>query len=148
MQFRRKRKLRVRAQLDMTPLIDVVFLLILFFLLSATFVVRTAIPIQAAQAEGSPAYEEKDLLVTLAYGEGGPDGRGPVYVNDVAVSDMEELSRILAEAHAGRPGLRVLIRPDARIPSARLIEALGVARAAGVERYSIAAEPLGQADRK
>jgi biopolymer transport protein ExbD len=142
MQFRRERKLRVRALLDMTPLIDVVFLLILFFLLSSTFVARTSIPIQAARSEGAPAYEETDLLVTLAYGPGGPGGKGPVYVNDEAIPDMAELSRVLAEAHAASPDLRVTIRPDARIPSARLIEVLGIARAAGLQRYSIAAEPI------
>lgn len=141
MQFRRERKLRVRALLDMTPLIDVVFLLILFFLLSSTFAIRTSIPIQAASAQGAPSYEENNLLVTLAHGEGGPGGAGPVYVNDKAVPDMGELSRILAEAHAENPRIRVTIRPDARIPSARLIEVLGVARAAGLERYTIAAEP-------
>jgi len=141
MQFRRERRLRVRALLDMTPLINVVFLLLLFFLLSSTFVVRTSIPIQAVRAEGAPAYEEKDLLITLAYGEGGPGGGGPIYVNEKAVADNGEMSRILAEAHTEHPGLKVVIRPDARIPSARLIEVMGIARHAGIERYSIAAEP-------
>ena len=142
MQFRRTRKLRVVARMDMTPLINVVFLLMLFFLLSGTFVTRTEIPIQAARAVGAPVFGEKDLSITLAYGEGGPNAKGAVYVNDVAVSDMSELSRVLAEARAERPDLRVLIRPDARIPSARLIEVLGIVRAVGVGQCSIAAEPL------
>ena len=138
MQFRRTRKLRVIARMDMTPLINVVFLLMLFFLLSGTFTARTEIPIETARAEGAPVYGEKDLSITLAYGERG------LFVNDVPVSDMAELSRILAEARAERPGLRVLIRPDARIPSARLIEVLGIVRAVGVDRCSIAAQPLEQ----
>ncbi len=148
MQFRRKKRLRPRATLDMTPLINVVFLLLLFFMVSSTFVVRTTIPIQAAQVPGTPVYEEKDLLITLAYGEGGPDGKGPVYANDVPVSDMEDLSRVLAEAHSERPELRLMIRPDARISSARLIEVMGIARAAGIERYSIVAEPPAHGDGK
>jgi biopolymer transport protein ExbD len=144
MQFRRTRKLRVVARMDMTPLINVVFLLMLFFLLSGTFVARMEIPIETARAEGAPAYGEKDLSITLAYGEGGPNAKGTLYANDVEVLDIAELSRILAEARAERPDLRVLIRPDARISSARLIEVLGIVRAAGVDRCSIAAEPLEQ----
>jgi biopolymer transport protein ExbD len=142
MQFRRKRTQRINAMLNITPLVDVVFLLLLFFMLSATFDVRTSIPIQAVHAQGEPGYDEKDLLVTLAYGSGGPEGKETaIYVNDESVADIAELSRILAEAKVEHPSLRVLIRPDARVPSARLIEILGAAREIGIERCSIAAEP-------
>jgi biopolymer transport protein ExbD len=142
MEFRRSKRLALRATLDMTPLIDMVLLLLLFFMLSSSFVLQSLIPIQAATVEGPPAYEEKDLSITLVYDEAGPGGQGRVYVNDVPVTDMEELSRILAEALAQRPDIRVLIRPDARIESGRLIDVLARANRAGIERYSIAAEPL------
>ncbi len=140
MKFERSQKLRVRAGLDMTPLIDVVLLLLVFFMLSATFVTGNAIHVQAGVASGPAAFEEKDLTITLAHGEGGPGGKGPVYVNDVAVDNLDELARVLADAHAQRPNLRVLIRPDARVVSGRLIEVLGIAQGAGIDRYSIAAQ--------
>ena len=41
---------RVRATLDLTPLIDVVFQLLVFFMLTSTFVVQTSLPIQMPQA--------------------------------------------------------------------------------------------------
>jgi len=145
MKFQRSQRLKVRAGLDMTPLVDVVFLLLLFFMLSASFVVQNAIHIQAGETTGVPSFEEKDLTITLAHGEGGPGGNGPVYVNDVAVADLGELARVLAEAHADRPDLRVLIRPDARVESGQLIEILGIAQGAGIDHYSIAAQPLAQA---
>ena len=141
MKFRQQRRLRVRAALDLTPLINVVLLLLLFFMLSSTFVAQNVIPIQAAVIEGAPAYVQQDLTVTLVRGDGGPGGKGPVYVNDVPMADMGELSRELAEARAQRPDLKVLIRPDARLESSRLIEVLSIAGAAGIERYAIAAEP-------
>lgn len=125
----------------MTPLIDVVFQLILFFMLSSTFVVQSSINIEMSTAKGAIAYEQKDLSITLAYGEGGPDGKGPIYVNDVEIDSMEELSRVLSQAHAERPDIMVLMRPDARIRSARLIEVLGIANSVGIERYGIAAQP-------
>ncbi len=54
---------------------------------------------------------------------------------------MEELSRVLSEARADRPDIMVLVRPDGRIESARLIEVLGIANSVGIERYGIAASP-------
>ena len=141
MKFGRPQKPKDRISLDLTPLVDVVFQLILFFMLSSTFVVQSSISIEMSTAEGAITYEQKDLSITLAYGEGGPDGRGPVYVNDVPVEDMAELSRILSAARIDSPDIMVLVRPDARIRSARLIEVLGIASSVGIERYGIAAQP-------
>lgn len=141
MTFRRARRLRVKASLDMTPYLNIVFQLILFFMLGSTFVVHNSINIRMAEAKGAKTFEQKDLSITLMYGEGGPEGKGPIYVNDVQVKDMNELSSILAQARAEREDLMVLIRPDARIESARLIEVLGIATSVGIERYGIVAQP-------
>ncbi|MEA3365894.1 MAG: biopolymer transporter ExbD, partial [Candidatus Hydrogenedentes bacterium] len=66
-------KKKVKAQLDLTPLVDVVFQLILFFMLSSTFVVQSTVNIEVPEAPGATTLEKKDLTITLAYGEGGPD---------------------------------------------------------------------------
>jgi len=141
MKFERTKKYKTRVNLDLTPLIDVVFQLILFFMLSSTFVVQSAINIRMAEAKGAVQYEQKDLSITLQDGEGGPGNKGPVYVNNTEVQSMEELSNVLAEARKERPDIMVLIRPDRRIESARLIEVLGIANSVGIERYGIAAQP-------
>ncbi len=134
-------KRKVRASLDLTPLIDVVFQLLVFFMLSSTFVVQSSIQIETPVAEGSEALEQKDLSITLQYGEGGPDGNGRVYVDNDEISSWAELSRIIADEMAARPETMVLIRPDARIETGRLVQVLGIATSVGVERYGIAAEP-------
>lgn len=141
MRFERKDKGKVRANLDMTPLIDVVFQLVLFFMLSSTFVVQSSIQIEIPQAEGGVALEQKDLSITIAYGEGGPENQGPVFVNSVPIETWGELSRKLADAHSERPDVLVLIRPDARVPTERLVRVLGIASSVGIERYGIAAQP-------
>ena len=66
-----KDKHRIRASLDITPLVDVVFNLIIFFMLSSTFVVQSSIQIQTPEAEGTRQLEAKDISVTLQFGEGG-----------------------------------------------------------------------------
>lgn len=134
-------KRKVRASLDLTPLIDVVFQLLVFFMLSSTFVVQSSIQIEVPVAEGSEALEQKDLSITLQYGDGGPDGNGRVYVDSDEITSWAELSGIIADEMAVRPDTMVLIRPDARIETGRLVQVLGIATSVGVERYGILAEP-------
>ena len=125
----------------MTPCIDCVFQLVLFFMLSSTFVAQTSIQIQVPEAKGSVALEQKDVSVTLASGEGGPEGKGPIYIGETAIASMAELSRYLSEARANQPDVLVLIRADARVQTARLVEVLGIASSVGIQRYGIAAQP-------
>jgi len=134
-------KRKVKAQLDLTPLIDVVFQLILFFMLSSTFVVQSTVNIQVPEALGAAALEKKDLTVTLAYGEGGPDGHGPIYVDNVEVASMGQLSQKLADEKRARPDLMLLIRSDGRTETARLVKVLGIARSLGITNFGIAAQP-------
>ena len=141
MKFRRTEKRRVRATIDLTALVDVVLLLVLFFVLSSTFVVHHVIPVQLPKAEGSTLFEASDVSVTLTAPPGGPDGRGAVFVDNQEVSGMDELGRVLAEKHAKAPDIMVLIRPDEGVATGRTVEVLGVAYGAGIQKSLIAARP-------
>ena len=141
MKFRRDRKRRIDPRLDMTPLIDVVFQLLIFFMLSSTFIVQITIQIEIPEAEGAAQLEQKDLSVTLAYGTGGPDGKGKIYVNSKEVPSIEELTRILSERAAERPDIMLLVRTDARTDTGRLVEVLGIASSVGIQKFGIGAQP-------
>ena len=139
MKLRRERKLQAKALFDFTPLVDVVLILLFFFMLSSTFTVTATIPIEAAGIEAAPFFEEKDISITLLPGEEGPDGGGKIFVNESDVASWDDVSATLRELHEKAPEARVLIRPDAAVPSARLVRVLGIANAIGIERYGIAA---------
>lgn len=141
MNLRGERKRKVTATLDLTPMIDVVLQLILFFMLSSTFVVQSSIQIEMPKAEGTTQLEKKDLSVTLAYGEGGPDGMGQIFVDNVEVASMTELTHILTERVTADPEVLLLVRSDARTPTGRLVEVMGIANSVGITRYGIGAEP-------
>jgi biopolymer transport protein ExbD len=145
MKFRRTKRLHVKARVELTPLITILFQLILFFMLSATFAVQSPVAIQMAGAFGPVSLEQKDLSITLTHGTGGPDGKGVIYCNDTEVASFTELSHILQQAQRERPDLQVLVRPDARTQSARLIEVLSIVNAAGIDRCQIAAQPASEA---
>ncbi len=136
-----KDKHRIRASLDITPLVDVVFNLIIFFMLSSTFVVQSSIQIQIPEAEGTRQLEAKDISVTLQFGEGGPDGAGRIYVDTEEMTSWDALSERLTREMIDRPNSLVLVRPDERIDTGRLVRVLGIASRVGVKHYAIAAQP-------
>lgn len=131
---------RVRATLDLTPLIDVVFQLLVFFMLTSTFVVQTSLPIQMPQAQGASKLESKDVTVTLTANPGGPDGDGEIYVDEEPILDWAEMTRLLVAAREAEPEVIVLIRPDARIDVGRLVRVTGICYAAGISKIAVAAE--------
>jgi biopolymer transport protein ExbD len=141
MKFREKRERKVRPNVDLTPLIDVVFQLLIFFMLSATFVVQSSIQVEMPTAEGAVELEHKDLSITLVYEEGAAPGEGPIYVDSVLVASYEELSGILAEKKVESPDVQVLVFIDERRRSGDLITVFGIAKSVGLANVGVGANP-------
>lgn len=139
MKFPRNSARKVRANVELTPLIDVVFQLLIFFMLSSTFVVQSSVPIELPEAEGAMQLERKELSITLVYGTGGPEDGGEVYIDEVPITHWTQLTRALVDLRERDPDALVLIRPDARVPTARLVKVLGFANSVGIKHYGIAA---------
>ncbi|HOH42281.1 MAG TPA: biopolymer transporter ExbD [Candidatus Hydrogenedentes bacterium] len=139
MKFKRDNRRKVLASLDMTPLIDVVFQLLIFFMVSSTFVVQSSVPIELPEAEGADQLESKEMSITLVYGAGGPEDGGEIFVNDISITNWTQLTRSLVELRERDPEALLLIRPDARVPTERLVKVLGFANSVGIKNYGIAA---------
>jgi len=140
MKFRKKEHLKVRANADLTPLIDVVFQLLIFFMLSSTFVVQTSINIQMPEAEGTTNLEEKDITITVQYDPENPDGPGLIYVDRERV-EYEELPQYMSSLIEGNVQPFVLVRPDRRVPTGRTVAIFGILNSLNITNYGIAAEP-------
>ncbi len=144
MRFTHADRRRIKANVELTPLIDVVFQLLIFFMLSSTFVVQTSIPVEIPKAQGAENLEQKDFSITLLPGEGGPDNAGKIYfkgVEEVEITSWRELANALREAHHQQPEALVLIRADENIRHGRLVRVLGTANRVGIRHYGIAAQP-------
>lgn len=147
MRFKKNEKHRIKANVELTPLIDVVFQLLIFFMLSSTFVVQSSLPIEVPETEGSTKLEQKDVTITLSNEEGGPDGEGRVVIQrdeEVEINDWLELEETLRALKQADPEVLVLVRADQRVPTGRTVKAFGYIVAAGIERYGIAARPPGE----
>jgi biopolymer transport protein ExbD len=133
---------RALENLNMTPLIDVVFLLLIFFLVATTFQeeedlerakAERSLDVQLPQAsEARPlASRPQELIVTI-------DQHGQFYEFSQAKGAVsrEQLQEILRQAYVNNPGRQtVIIRSDRRTPAEYLVTVMDLCNKAGIRNY-------------
>lgn len=122
--------------INLAPLIDVVFLLLIFFMVSTTFKedARIQVRLPEAQGEEAPAEEPESLTIVI-------DPSGMFYVNDRQVVDrkLETLKKAIAGAAGDNRDLPVILKADARTPHQSVMTAMDAASQEGLVRFSFAA---------
>ncbi len=122
--------------INLTPLIDVVFLLLIFFMVSTTFKEDARIQVQLPEAQGEdvPAEEPRVLEIII-------DGTGTFYVNERMVVDRElaTLKKAIAGAAGEDREIPVVIKADAKTPHQAVMTAMDAASQLGLLRFAFAA---------
>jgi len=129
MRFKRHLKLeKALRTIDIAPLIDVVFLLIIFFMLTSNFIFQPGIKINLPRAITSEMISEENAIVTIT-------AENLIYYKGRLVT-VKELSAILKEmASMLRP---VLIKADKKAALGRIVEVWDICRKEGISRVNIA----------
>lgn len=136
MKLRRSRKDNV--DLDITPLIDVVFLLLIFFMVSTTFERESEINITLPEA--SEEYTETEPeAVTIDV-----DVQGRVYINDQALvnSQVSTIREAIMNAMMDLKDPNVIIRADAQATHQLVVKVMDAARQAGLVRITFATQRI------
>ena len=121
-------------ELNLTPLIDVVFLLLIFFMVSTTFQKESQISLQLPRASDAPVPEVADTVEIVI------NAAGTFYVNDqeLVQNDIATLQNALYEVSGGDRDLPLSIRADAQTPHQSVVVAMDAAARLGMLRMSIA----------
>jgi len=132
MKFRRRA--REELELNLTPLIDVVFLLLIFFMVSTTFQKESAISLQLPKSSEDPVEvpaEQLEVVVNAA---------GKFFINDTELvnTDIETLRQALFDLTSGQRDIPITIRADAQTPHQAVVTAMDAAAQLGLSRMSIA----------
>lgn len=118
------------AAVDLTPLIDVTFQLLIFFLLTATFNTDAAFKVKLPKASASePATESKSIVVEIS-----EDGRFEI---DRKIVDESELQTRLCMAAKEADISTVNIKADQNTKHEKVVQAMDVAKACGIEKLGI-----------
>ena len=126
-------------EINLTPLIDVVFLLLIFFMVTTTFMRESSLEITLPEASPEAAEQTEEVLevVISAEGEFAVDGR--TLVNRQAGTLRLALEEAIKDGE--RP---LIIRADANAPHQSLVTALDVAGRLGISQVSIGTTPKSE----
>ncbi|GAA6203509.1 ExbD/TolR family protein [Colwelliaceae bacterium 6441] len=121
-------------EINMTPMLDVVFILLIFFIVTASFVKEAGIEVNRPEAATAVKKERANILVAIS-------DKGDIWINKRKV-DVRAVQANIERLKAENPQGTVVIQADQKATTDILIKVMDSARAAGVFDVSIAAQEV------
>jgi len=130
----RKRRMRDQdeSEVNLTPMLDVVFIMLIFFIVTASFVKESGIDVNRPNAATAERKEKGNILVAIS-----EDNQ--IWIDRRQV-DPRALRANIERMHAENPNGAVIIQADEESKNKLLVLVMDAARLAGVKNVSIAAE--------
>lgn len=126
---------RTIDRMETAAFADIIFLLLIFFLLSSSFILRTEIPVNPPESSSRVTQEDEPVIVTLTKS-------GDLYIDEDKVT-RAELATALAARLAGSPSRSVVVKGDEDVTLKALVEVMDAARETGAEKLAIATRQKG-----
>ncbi len=136
MQFRKRREMR-KAKIEIIPMVDTMFFLLVFFMLSSLALTRqNGLPVNLPKASTAPKQQPVDLTITL-------DSQGKIFVNKNLV-ELKDLSAALVNQAGGAKAdfdkVTVVINADKTVNYGLVIQCIDEARTVGISKFGMATE--------
>lgn len=119
-------------EINLSPLIDVVFLLLIFFMVTTVFPEKDGIIIEKPDSEHAVSLTDKNIIVKI-------DLNGKAYYQDNVVS-LEDLRKILTVQLQINPNLPVIIHADKQTRTKDLLKIIDAAKSSGAKQLGLAAD--------
>ena len=127
---RSKRALTAQTEIQMTPLIDMVFILLIFFVVTTSFVSETGLDIQRPQSSSSQTLHHENIPVAI-----GADGR---ITADGRRIGLLSIRPFLQKKLRTQPGLAVVLVADKAVSVDRVVRVMDEVRSAGINEVALA----------
>lgn len=128
----RRSRIRIAPSLDLTPMVDVVFLLIIFFMVSTTFITfESGLPVDLPQAQSAQAQATDLPTVTITSNQ-------EIFVAGTQVSEEQLSSAVQRALNSSSGGGVVVLRADQSVPHGMTVRVMDQIRQAGAQRIAIA----------
>lgn len=127
---------RISSELNIAPLIDVVFILLIFFMLTSTMITQQAIELKLPEASSGSAIDPGQLEVSI-------QPNGLIFLSDKEVT-LATLPDALRKATKTASDPSVVLRADSEVSTANLIAVMDIIRLQGLTRVSLATTPKVQ----
>jgi biopolymer transport protein ExbD len=116
-----------------SSLTDIVFLLLIFFLLTSSFVIQPGIRVQLPRAEAAERESQRHVVITVSR-------NGDIFLNDRQVT-LESLGSFLQAAVGQNRDQMVIIKADQQVSLQMAVQVMDVAKGVGVSKLLIATQP-------
>jgi biopolymer transport protein ExbD len=120
------------AELDMTPMLDIVFIMLIFFIVTTSFVKESGVTVSTPQAQTAAQQENANIFIAIT-------ADGEVWIDRRPV-DPRAVRAAVARLHADNPEGSVIIQSDEEASTRMLVEVMDQVRLAGIESIAIAAD--------
>ena len=132
---RRRDRSKSESEVNLTPMLDVVFIMLIFFIVTASFVKESGIEISRPGASTAVRKEKGNILIAISAND-------QIWMNRRQV-DPRALRANIERMHAENPQGSVVIQADKNSKNGLLVLVMDAARLAGVPNVSLAAEVIG-----
>lgn len=119
------------VNVDIAPLMDMVFILLIFFIVTATFTRETGVQIEKPKAESAAQLQQRNILIAITR-------QGTVHVNERQV-EPAALQEILKQMLQKNPDREIVLMADQRSFTGLLVKVMDAANLAGAKKVSVAA---------
>jgi biopolymer transport protein ExbD len=116
------------SDINVTPFVDVSLVLLIIFMVTATYIIAQSIPVDLPEAATG-----ENVVTTLAITM---TENGDIYLDGVK-TDKVTLSRTVAQAHSKNEDLRVVIAADKRVTHGAVVSIIDLVRKLGVSKFAI-----------
>jgi biopolymer transport protein ExbD len=127
-----KKRTRRESFIDISPMMDMVFILLIFFIVTSTFTRETGIDVTKPKASSAKELAKESILIGITR-------QGTVHINETQVN-LSSLQTILKQMMAEFPDRPVIIVSDRDAPSGAIVDVLDECNIAKVRKVSISAE--------
>jgi len=132
---RRLKRHDEEAEINITPMLDIVFIMLIFFIVTTSFVKETGIDPLRPEAQTAEPRPRGNILI-------GVDQTGDIWMNKREV-ELNQIRQIVEDALTENPESSAVIIADQESPTGTLIDIMDQVRLGGVVDISVAAEPEG-----
>lgn len=120
------------AQVDLTPMLDIVFIMLIFFIVTSSFVRESGIEVDRPSATNIVSQDKAGIHVAVT-------ANNDIYI-DKRMVDVERVQATLEVLLVEKPNSGLVIQADERAYSGIVVKVMDAAKSAGIESIALAAE--------
>ncbi|NGN98887.1 biopolymer transporter ExbD [Grimontia sp. S25] len=132
MRFQRHQKQREDAQIDLTSMLDIVFIMLIFFIVTSTFVRESGVDVNRPTASNATSQKSVGIYVAVT-------ANNDIYIDKTRV-DEERVEATLTRLVSEQPEASLVIQADEHAYSGTVVKVIDAAKGAGIVKIALAAE--------